>query len=70
MLDQMRLISMMNALGLPDANNWLPTDVQKSASPVAAHFSFSYKQEEEDGIRTYLKMVKGQTSPQNPWGCR
>ncbi|UNK15864.1 phosphotransferase [Paenibacillus sp. N3/727] len=28
----LRLIVMMNALGLPDANNWLPTDVQKSAS--------------------------------------
>lgn len=28
----LRLIVMRNALGLPDANNWLPVDVQKSAS--------------------------------------
>ncbi|WP_019637752.1 phosphotransferase enzyme family protein [Paenibacillus fonticola] len=27
-----RLIMMRNALGMPDANNWLPMDVQKSAS--------------------------------------
>lgn len=27
-----RLTSMIHFLGLPDANNWLPTDVQKSAS--------------------------------------
>ena len=28
------------------------------ASSVAAHFSFEYRQDEEDGIREYLKMVK------------
>lgn len=28
----LRLIVMMNALGLPDANNWIPADVKKTAS--------------------------------------
>lgn len=30
------------------------------ALTVAAHFGFTYRQEEEDGIREYLKMVKEQ----------
>ncbi|GLI04166.1 hypothetical protein YDYSG_01960 [Paenibacillus tyrfis] len=29
---ELRLIVIMNALGVPEANNWLPTDVKKSAS--------------------------------------
>jgi len=30
----------------------------KMALPVAEHFSFIYRQEEEDGMREYLRMVK------------
>lgn len=28
----LRLIVMRNAIGIPDSNKWLPTDVHKSAS--------------------------------------
>lgn len=31
------------------------------ATSVAAHFGFAYRQDEEDGMRTYLKMVKEKT---------
>ncbi|WP_274366157.1 phosphotransferase enzyme family protein [Paenibacillus thermotolerans] len=42
-----RLTSMIHSLGLPDANSWLPTDVQKSASrefgryAIGEHFLFT-----------------------------
>lgn len=32
------------------------------ALAVASHFGFTYRQEEEDGIREYLRMVKEQIS--------
>jgi len=32
----------------------------KLALPVAEHFSYTYRQDEEDGIREYMRMIKSQ----------
>ena len=32
----------------------------KLALPVAEHFGYTYRQDEEDGIREYMRMIKGQ----------
>jgi len=47
------------------ANLWAAVDVMCDlfhtlATAVAAHFCFTYRQDEEDGIRAYIRMVKKQ----------
>ena len=49
------------------ADIWASVDVMCDlfhtlAIEVAAHFSFTYRQEEEDGMREYLRLVKGNTT--------